>query len=210
MKITAISRSLFPGLALVVAAFVLLSTGNLAFAQTEQMPAPVIGVVETDRILQESLAARGVRLEREKYMNQYQAQVQETESELRSEDQELSQQRSVLAPEVFAQRAQGFQQKLADFQLQVRDKQERLDFAFQQAMQEIGNAMVVVSREVAQERGINVVMARNQVLIADPSMDITNAVLEKLNQRLASVVFQDPETLQRQGQAPEAGGAAGG
>ncbi len=210
MKTISKLRTIFSALLFAAATFALLSSGTTAFAQVEQLPAPVIGVVDADRVLQESLAAKGVRLEREKYVNQYQAQVKETESQLRAEDQDLSQQRSVLAPEVFAQRAQGFQQKLADFQVQVRDKQERLDFAFQQAMQEIGNAMVVVSREVAQERGINVVLARNQVLIADPSMDITNAVLEKLNQRLASVVFQDPETLQRQGQAPPADGAAGG
>lgn len=192
-----------------IAMFALLASGTEALAQAEQLPGPVIGVVDADRVLQESLAAKGVRLERDKYANQYQSQVKDTESQLRTEDQELSQQRSVLAPEVFAQRAQGFQQKLADFQVQLKDKQERLDFAFQQAMQEIGNTMVIVSSEVAKERGINVVMTRNQVLIFDPSMDITNSVLERLNQRLASVAFQNPDTLQRQGEQAPAGAAGG-
>jgi Skp family chaperone for outer membrane proteins len=133
------------------------------------------------------------------------------ESKLRTEDQELAQQRGVLAPDVFQQRAQAFQQKLQDFQAQVKDKQERLDFSFQQSMQSIGDNIITVTSEVAKEKGINAVMASNQMLIFDPSMDITKPVLEKLNQRLASVQFQDPETLQRNAEgaaAPAAGAKA--
>ncbi len=206
MKATYKTCTILAVLPAVATAIILLTSGSAAYAQAEQLPALVIGVVDTDRVLQDALAAQGVRLERDKYANQYQSQVKETEDKLRAEDQELSQQRSVLAPEVFQQRAQGFQQKLADFQTQLTDKQERLDFAFQQAMQEIGNTIMVVSSEVAKERGINAVMARSQLMIFDPSMDITNSVLERLNQRLATVAFQNPETLQRQDGAG-AGGA---
>jgi outer membrane protein len=192
----------------IAALFVVVVSASHAMAQ-EQLPTPVLGVVDTDRILQESLAAKGVRLERDKYANQYQSQVKEMESSLRTEDQELSQQRGVLAPEVFQQRAQGFQQKLAEFQTQIQDKQERLDFAFQQAMQEIGSTIMVVSSEIAKQRGINAVMARSQLMIFDPSMDITRPVLEKLNERLPSVVFQNPETLQRSAQDAAAEGNSG-
>jgi len=209
MKTIVNTRFFLSALPAVMAIFTLLTPGTTAHAQVEQLPVPVIGVVDSDRLLQESLSAKGVRLERDKYINQYQSEVKDAEAELRVEDQELSQQRSVLAPEVFAQRAQAFQQKLSEYQVEVKDKQERLDFAYQQAMQEIGNTMVVVASEVAKKRGINVVMTRNQVLIFDPSMDITNAVLEGLNQRLATVAFQNPETLQRQGQDAAAGAAGG-
>ena len=186
---------------------VALSGVQTAQAQERRSP-PILGVVNTDRILQESLAARGVRLEREKYAQTYQTQIKDEEARLRAEDGELSQQRSVMAPEVFQQRAQTFQQKLADFQNQVRDKQERLDFSFQQAMQEIGNTIISVSQEIAKQQGITAVAAHNQLLFFDPSMDITMAVLERLNQRLASVKFQDPATLQSQ--APAAGAAPAG
>ena len=185
-----------------------------ALAQAEKHPAPLIGVVDTDLLLQESLAAKGVRLERDKAATGYQTQVTEQEKKLRAEDQELAQQRGVMAPDVFQTRATDFQKKLADFQAQVRDKQERLEFSFQQSMQEIGNTIMVVSSEVAKERNVNAVMARSQLMIFDPGMDITRPVLERLNQRLPSVVFQNPDTLQRTddkaappGGAPAAGGA---
>jgi outer membrane protein len=176
-----------------------------AFAQSRV--ATVVGIVDADRLLADSLAAKGVRLEREQYANPYQAQVKDMETKLRTEDQELSQQRGVLAPDVFQQRATAFQQKLADFQGQVKEKQDRLDYSFQQAMQEIGNTIVTISGEVAKAQGITTVIARNQVVYADPAMDITAPILERINQRLPAVKFQDPATLQTQ--APGAPGAPG-
>lgn len=182
-----------------------------AMAQTERLPAPVIGIVDTDAILRDSLASKGVRLERDKVATQYQTQVQEDEKKLRAEDEELAKQRSMMSPEVFQNRATDFQKKLADFQTRVRDKQERLDYSFQQSMQEIGQSIYTVAGEVAKERGINTVLARSQILlVVDPGMDITAQVLTKLNARLSSVKFQDPATLTRvddQGGAPVPGGA---
>jgi Skp family chaperone for outer membrane proteins len=199
------AAAMLAGLALVFGA-------SNSFAQAEKRPTPILGIVDTDMLLQDSLAAKGVRLERDKYAATYQNQVKDMEGKLRAEDQELSQQRGVLAPDVFQQRAQGFQQKLQDFQAQVKDKQERLDYSFQQSMQKIGETIMVVASEVSKEKGINAVMARNQLMIFDPGMDITKPVLEKLNQRMGSVAFQDPETLQRNadGTTAPAGGAPAG
>lgn len=194
-----------------LAAPLMMAQAAPALAQAEKHPVPIIGVVDMDLLLQESLAAKGVRLERDKAATNYQTQVSETEKKLRAEDQELAQQRAVMAPEAFQQRVQDFQKKLADFQTQVRDKQERLEFSFQQSMQEIGNTIMVVSQESAKEKGINAVFARSQVMVFEPAMDITRPVLEKLNQRLPTVQFQNPDTLQRVDEAGKpAAGAPGG
>ncbi|MBL8643529.1 MAG: OmpH family outer membrane protein [Rhodospirillaceae bacterium] len=173
-------------------------TSFTAVAQ-EKLPAPIIGIVDTDLILRDSLASKSVRLERDKFATQYQTQVQDEEKKLRAEDQELANQRAMMTQEVFQTRATEFQKKLADFQTRVRDKQERLDFSFQQSMTEIGQAIYAAAGDVAKERGINTVLARSQILlVVDAGMDITAPVLTKLNQRLPTVKFQDPATLQRQ------------
>ena len=104
-------------------------TSFTAVAQ-ERVPTPVIGIVDTDLILRDSLASKAIRLERDKYAQQYQTQVADEEKKLRAEDQELASQRGVMAPDVFQNRATEFQKKLADFQTRVRDKQERLDYSF--------------------------------------------------------------------------------
>ncbi|MBL8630274.1 MAG: OmpH family outer membrane protein [Rhodospirillaceae bacterium] len=178
-------------------------------AAQERLPAPVIGIVDTDLILRDSLASKAVRLERDKFATQYSTQVADEEKKLRAEDQELASQRGVMAPDVFQNRATEFQKKLADFQTRVRDKQERLDFSFQQSMTEIGQSIYAAAGDVAKEKGINTVLARSQILlIVDTAMDITAPVLTKLNQRLPTVKFQDPATLQRQDPNAAPGAAA--
>lgn len=193
--------------ALFAGSMLLGTTAIAGQAAAEKRPTPILGIVDTDLLLQDSLAAKGVRLERDKFATTYQNQVKDMETKLRAEDQALAQQRSVLAPDVFQQQATTFQQKLVDFQTQVKDKQERLDYSFQQSMQKIGEQIMLVTSEVSKEAGINAVMARNQLMIFDPGMDITKLVLDRLNQRLASVPFQNPDTLQRQ--ADPAAAAAG-
>jgi Skp family chaperone for outer membrane proteins len=200
MKLHQLTRLALPAL---MAVGLAVTTPALAQAASPAL----IGVVDAEALLETSLAGKAVRLEREKYATMYQNQVKDTESKLRAEEQELTQQRGVMAPDVFQQRATAFQQKVADFQNTLRDKQERLEFATSQAMNEIGNTMLVVSQEVAKERGLNAVMARQNLLIFDPSMDITKPVLDKLNARLPSVQFQNPDTLQRNDGSAQANAA---
>jgi Skp family chaperone for outer membrane proteins len=193
------------------AAFAFLANALPAHAQS--VSAPVIGVVDTDRILHDSAAAQSVLKERERYAGIYQSQANDMSSKLRAEDQDLSNQRNVLAPDVWQQKASDFQKKFAEAQGQVREKQERLEYSTQQAMQEVLNTLRVVAQGVASERGVNVVMPQGAVLVFDPSMDLTSAVMTKLNARLPSVKFQDPETIQAattgQGQPAAAAPAAG-
>ena len=136
MKLAKIARLALPAL---------VAAGMFATPASAQ-GATSVGIVDTDGVLENSLAGKAVKLEREKYGTTYTNQVKDQEAKLRQEDQELMQQRGVLAPDVFQQRATAFQTKIQDFQNQVRDKQERLEFASQQAMQEIANTMLVVTR----------------------------------------------------------------
>lgn len=171
---------------------IVLSLDSHVLAQSSQTR-PIIGVLDTENIERESLAAKGVRLERDKYLARYQATVRELETELREEEQRLTQQRNVLAPEVFQQQAEAFQAKFTNAQQDMRIKQQNLNTVFQRSIIEIRQEMLKISSKVAQDRGINMVMPQNALLLSDPSMDITRQVLEILNERLPSVEMQNPE-----------------
>ena len=187
----------FGALVLTVAAFV--TAVAPATAQESSHTRPIIGVLNTELIERDSLAAKGVRLERDKYVTRYQTEVRALETELRGEEQRLTQQRNVLAPEVFQQQVEEFQQKFAVAQQEARVSQQNLNAVFQQAMMQINQEMIRISSQVAQERGINMVMPQSLILLSDPSMDITRPVLEILNERLPAVSLQDPEAVPAEG-----------
>ena len=167
-----------------------------AQAQSGPPPAPVIGVVSTELLLRESLAAKSVMLEQEKYATVYQDEANQISTKLRDEDQALGKQRNILASEVWEERATAFQKKFAEAQAQVREKQQRLEYSTNQAMQEVLNTLRVVSQQVANKRGINLVIPAGALLSHDPAMDITSTVMQRLNLRLPSIKFQDPATIE--------------
>lgn len=164
-----------------------------ASAQQTGQTRPIIGVLNTEIIERDSLAAKGIRLERDKFIARYQQAVKTVETDLREEEQRLTQQRNVLSPEVFQQQVEAFQEKFAGEQQAMQIKQQNLQTVFQQAMIEVNQEVLRISSQVAQELGINMVMAQNMILLSDPSMDITRPVLELLNERLPQVDFQNPE-----------------
>ena len=164
-----------------------------AYAQQTGQTRPIIGVLNTEIIERDSLAAKGIRLERDKLIARYQQEIKTVETDLREEEQRLTQQRNVLSPEVFQQQVEAFQEKFAGEQQAMQIKQQNLQTVFQQAMIEVNQEVLRISSQVAQELGINMVMAQNMILLSDPSMDITRPVLELLNERLPQVDFQNPE-----------------
>jgi Skp family chaperone for outer membrane proteins len=190
------SFTYFATLAVTAAGFFALSGTVPAVAQSGPPPAPIIGVVNTDALLRESSAAKSVLAAREKYLTVYQNQAKELSDKLRAEDQELGNQRNILAQDVWQEKASAFQKKFAEAQGQVREKEGRLEYATNQAMQEVLNTLRVVAQGVASERGVNLVIPQGTLLSFDPAMDLTAAVMTKLNARLPSVKFQDPDTIQ--------------
>jgi len=188
------TKSFIRPVMLVATAVAFLATA--AGAQAQNAPAPVIGVVNTDVLLRDSAAAKSVMEAREKYASIYQNQANDMSTKLRAEDQELGNQRNVLAPDVWQEKAAAFQKKFAEAQGKVREKQERLEYSTNQAMQEVLNTLRVVAQGVASQRGINMVIPQGALLSFDPAMDLTAAVMSGLNSRLPTVKFQDPETIQ--------------
>lgn len=164
-------------------------------AQQTGFTRPVIAVLNPELIERDSLAAKGIRLERDKFLTRYQSEVRELETEFREEGERLEQQRArnMISPEVWEQSAAEFQQRLATAQQEVQIKQQNLNVVYQQAIVQVQQEMMRITGQVAQELGANMVLQQGLTLMSDPSMDITGPVLEILNERLPSVQMQNPE-----------------
>ena len=156
---------------------------------------PVIAVLDVSSVMSKAKAARDLALQREGFVEVYQKDVADTEKELRQVDQDLVRQRSTLTPEALTEKRQAFQNRVNAFQEQVQARRRNLERAYGAAMSTIQATLVQVTKQVAEERGMNIVLYRSQTFLFDTDMDITERVLAELDKRLPSVVMQDPETL---------------
>src|SRR3546814_3315299 len=100
-----------PVLAAVAATVV--SVATPVIAQAQEIPAPTVMVIDTNRIMTEAKAMKNIRDQIERIRGAFQNEIKKEEDELRAADQDMAGQRQLLSPEAFNQRRQELQQRAA-------------------------------------------------------------------------------------------------
>ena len=144
-----------------------------------------IGVVDPQRILQETVKGQRLSDTLNAFMKDRQALVELEQKELRKLEGELMAQSTVLSQEArqrkeeqFRQKMAEYQQKVADLNREVQEKQRELQNEFRRHVQK------VVS-EIAGRRGLGLVLeegANSGTLFYRPGLDISTDIIQAMNQ----------------------------
>lgn len=153
----------------------------------EKLEPPVIAIVDMQRVLRESIAARDMRQRIESHRTEFQTNMIQLDDSLRAEEQELKRQQAILAPEAFSQKRRQFEEKVTEVQRSVQERIRALDLVLVQATREIETTLVPIILALSEERGFDIAMASNQFIFATKSLDITDDVLTRLNEKLPTV-----------------------
>ena len=146
-----------------------------------------LAIIDMQRVLRESVAVQDMQREIDRLRNLYQTELQKKEEEFRNTDQELLRQRSVLTADVYAKKRQDLEREVADMQTQIREQRRGLDDLFGQGMNQVRLELIDIVKEIAIERGADLVLAKANVVLVRPDFEITDEALSRLNQRLESV-----------------------
>jgi outer membrane protein len=175
-------------------AFGMLAAFTPASAQTaKKYPTPVVAIVDVQKVMNTSEAAKGIKAQVDKLRASYQATVQSKNDELRKMEQDLQQQRAVLSPDALQQRQRDFEQKVASAQKDVQDRRTKIEIALDKAMQQVEETVKQIVEQISKENGITLVLPAQAVIHAEPDMDITPEVLRRLNARLTKVTVDVPK-----------------
>jgi len=161
-------------------------------AASPKLPAAVIAVVDIQKILSESVAAKGVRDQLATRRDAYQRQVTADEQKLRDAEQALVKERATLKPEDFAKKRQAFEEQVKQVQQRVQERARILDTAFNKALGTIRQNLGQVVAEAAEAKCATVVLDKGQVVVVESSLDLTASVLETLNKKLPKVAVELP------------------
>ena len=177
---------------LVVALALVAFLGTLPAVAQQRPAAPVILVVDTNRIMGEAKSMKTIRDQIDSVKNQFTAELKGEEDALRRADQEMTQQRQVLSPEAFEQRRRDLQQRAAALQAKARTRRSQLDQALRTAVTTVRTRVIRLAQGAAQRRGANMVMQKSDLVYFDPSMEITEEILRQLDAELPSVRVEVP------------------
>jgi Skp family chaperone for outer membrane proteins len=152
-------------------------------------PVAVVGVMGVPEVMRASTAAQQVEKvigERRERLNQ---DAQKEQSTWREMQQALGNDRAKLSPEQIRGRERELQDRITTAQRKFRERNQIIQQSAQVGLGQIERTLIAVIREVAESRGMNLVLHRAQVALNINEFDITDEVTAQLNKILPTVLI---------------------
>lgn len=151
-----------------------------------------IAVLDVQAILRNASAVKNIRDQITKYGNQFEKEIEKERDSLRKANQELARQRTILAPEAFAEKRQKFEQRVIDVQRLVQRRQRELDKSRKEAMSAVNKAYIEIVAALADKQKLAVILRKNQMAYSAPTLDVTKEILALLDKKLPTVKVAKP------------------
>jgi len=152
-------------------------------------PGAAIGVLGIPEIMRASTAAQQVDkviTERREKLNE---DAQKEQAVWREMQQALANDRAKMSADQIRAKERELQDRITNAQKTFRDRNRIIQEAGQYGLAQIERMLIGVIRQVAESRGMNLVLHRAQVALNVNEFDITDQVAEQLNKVLPSVTL---------------------
>ena len=156
------------------------------------LPAPVVAVVNTVLLQDQASAMKSIKEQMQKEEVSLKGELDKREKSLHAADQDLQQQRTLLSADAFADRRRTFEQQVGESQRYMAARKRQLDLAFADGMRQVEVALNGILKDIAAERGLNLIIPKNSVMLTDESLDITDDVRQRLDKKLPRVTIKLP------------------
>jgi Skp family chaperone for outer membrane proteins len=178
---------------LAVGSIVIFWMAAQAALRAQELPPPVLGIIDVQKVLRESTAVRALSNDIEEQKVQHQDALREQESALREADQELARQRSILSPEAYAKKLGELEQRVASLRREAQNRKRGLDKAFSQGMAKVQAELVEIAKEIAEERGLDLILSKATVVLVKGKFELTQEAVRRLNDRLPALPAAQPQ-----------------
>ena len=172
---------------IILAISFLITALGFSGAWAQAMPETRIVIVDYQLIQKNSTAMVDIQSQIEERRLVYQEEISSQEQALRATDQELVRQRSVLSEEAFALKRREFEAKVAQVQRRVQDRKRELDQAFEYGMNQVQLVINDIIADLSKQKGFNLVLSRQQIVFAENNLNISDDIIQVLNERLPLV-----------------------
>ena len=161
--------------------------------RAQELAPPVLAVIDVQKVRRDSTAVKALSKIIAEQKAQYQEELRVQERALREADQELARQRSILSPEAYAKKRAELEQRVGSLQREARNRKRGLDKVFAQGMAKVQAELATVAKEIAEERGLDLILSKAIVVLVRPKYELTQEAVRRLNARLPVLPAAQPE-----------------
>ena len=192
------------------AAVVLMSllTAGPALAASDAPP-PVPLVVDLEGVLEHSKAGLSVTAQLTAHNKVFEKEHVRQEEKLKQMQQDLQQQRSTLAQDAFEQKYNDFQQNVRQWQQAEQLNEQALGQATEVARDKTLVVIKDIIGKIVLERHANLVLLKSAVPFYADAYDISQEVLDQLDDKLPTLKVVVPKPSAATGGADDSPGGAG-
>lgn len=140
-----------------------------------------IAVVDIKILMTESLAAQSIESQAKARRDVFVAELTQKEKALRESEAVLLKEKASLPQDDFAQKARDFETRLIETRKMAQERKQLLDQASDKAYEALRSHILEVVQAIADEKGHQLVISRDDVVIGQQSLDITALALQRLN-----------------------------
>ncbi len=157
-----------------------LTSHNVAFSAQ-------IGVLDVDKIIQESSAVVDIQKKVDTKKISYEAEINKKQSQLENEQKKLEDKKITLSKEAFEKEVKAFETKVDDLKTYIDRKQNSLKKASIDAMSKVNDKVKNIVSDIAKEKELDAIIPASQTLYFKDEFDITAEVLSRLNKKITKV-----------------------
>ena len=169
-------------------------------------PGAVIGVLGVPDVMRQSNAAQIIQRIIGARKEKLRVDVERAQANWREMEQQLQTDAPKLTPEQGRTRERTLRERVNADRKALQDRNKIIQEAGQVALGQIERTLVQIIRQVADSRGMNLVLHRSQVALNVQEFDISDAVTQQLNKALPTVQIPpenvDPATLPKDWGSP--------
>ena len=142
-----------------------------------------IGLIDLDGVLRASEGTARVRDLLDRQRREFQREFAAREAGLQETERKLVAQREELDEAEFARQLAEFEASVTQIQKEIQYRREAIDVAFQDAQSRLRDLAIQIVTELAQEKKLDLVLVRESALIFLPSLNLSDEVLRRLDER---------------------------
>ncbi|MBT6257896.1 MAG: OmpH family outer membrane protein [Alphaproteobacteria bacterium] len=158
-----------------------ISTPSLA--QDTTKAAVSIAIIDINGVLEQSIAIKKIRGIIDEENQKFLASTEEEQQSLRSEELELEAHRDILSEAEFNLRLKKFQDRVAVLQQKLQLQRREFDASLQQANEQLRKLLYQIITDITKENGYTLVIQKQNIVLYDLSIDISDEALSRLNKR---------------------------
>ena len=153
----------------------------------EKGKAQKIGVIDMQRILNESQAAKNIQKQIKAQRSQLEQEFGNLEQELKQQKQSLIQEQKKLGQEAFQKKQAQFRQKLQKSRSKAQTERQKLKQAISDATDILRQNVKEVGTKLGQAGNYDLVISRQSAIYAADKHDITDTILARLNDKITEI-----------------------